>query len=40
MGDLLGEMIVINDAMIHSSQALSEGIITIVGNAHGSTHAM
>ena len=40
MGDLLGELNVINDAMIHSSRALSEGIITIVGNADGSTHAM
>ena len=40
MGDLLGEESVINDAIIHSSRALSEGIITIVGNADGSTHAM
>ena len=40
MGDLLGEESVINDARIHSSRALSEGIITIVGNADGSTHAM
>ena len=40
MGDLLGELSVLNDAMIHLSRALSEGIITIVGNADGSTHAM
>ena len=40
MGDLLGEKSVINDAMIHSSRALREGIITIVGNVDGSTHAM
>ena len=40
MGDLLGEVIVMNDAIIHSSRALSEGIITIVGNADGSSHAM
>ena len=40
MGDLLGEENVISDAIVHSSRALSEGTITIVGNADGSTHAM
>ena len=40
MGDLLVEVSVINEAIIHLSRALSEGIITIVGNADGSTHAM
>ena len=37
MGAALGEESVINDdATIHSNRALSEGIITIVGNADGS----
>ena len=40
MGEVMGELSVINDAIMHSSRALSEGIITIVGNADGSTHAM
>ena len=40
MGDALGEESVIKDDVIHSNRALSEGIITIVGNADGSTHAM
>ena len=29
-----------DDATIHSNRAQSEGIITIAGNADGSTHAM
>ena len=42
MGDALGDLSVIKgDAIkMHSSRALSEGMITIVGNADGSTHAM
>ena len=40
MGDALGEDCVIKDDMIHSNRALSEGIITVEGNADGSTHAM
>ena len=40
MGDALGEEGVIKDDVIHSSRALSEGIITIAGNADGPTHAM
>ena len=40
MGDALGEENVIKDDVIHSNRALSEGIITIAGNADGSTHAM
>ena len=40
MGDAPGEDSVIKDDVIHSNRALSEGIITIAGNANGSTHAM
>ena len=40
MGDALGEESVIRNDVIHSNRALNEGIITIVGNADGSTHAM
>ena len=40
MGEVMGELSVINDAIMHSSRALSGGIITIVGNADGLTHAM
>ena len=40
MEDALGEEIAIKDDVIHSNRALSEGIITIAGNADGSTHAM
>ena len=40
MGDALGEESVINDDVIHSNRALSEGIIIIAGNADGSTYAM
>ena len=42
MGDALGDLSVITgDAIkVHSNRALSEGMITIVGNADGSTHAM
>ena len=40
-GDALGEESVIkDDTTIHSNRALNEGIITIAGNANGSTHAM
>ena len=40
MGDALGEESVIEDDALHSNRALSEGIITIVGSADGSTHTM
>ena len=40
MGDALGEGSVIKDDVILSNRALSEDIITIAGNADGSTHAM
>ena len=43
MGDALGDLSVITgDAIkVHSNRVLSEGMmITIVGNANGSTHAM
>ena len=40
MGDALGEESAIKDGVIHSNRALNEGIITIAGNADGSTHAM
>ena len=42
MGDALGDESVIDMTMqlMHSSRALSEGVLTIVGNADGSTHAM
>ena len=40
MGDGLGGESVINDDEIHSNRAISEGIITIAGNADVSTHAM
>ena len=40
MGDALGEESVIKDDVIHSNRALSEGMITIAGNADGLTHAM
>ena len=39
-GDALEEESVIKDDVIHSNRALSEGIITIAGNAVGLTHAM
>ena len=38
--DALGEESVIKDDVLHSNPALSDGIITIAGNADGSTHAM
>ena len=40
MGDALGDEGVIKDDVIHLNRALTEGIITIAGNANGSTHAM
>ena len=40
MEDLLGELSVINDAIMHSFRALSEGMITIVGKTDGLTHTM
>ena len=42
MGDALGDESVIDMTMqlMHSSRALSEGVLAIVGNADGSTHAM
>ena len=39
MGEALAEESV-KDDVTHSNRALSEGIITIAGNADGSTHAM
>ena len=39
MGDALREESVIKDDVIHSNRALSESMITIAGNADGSTHA-
>ena len=39
-GGALGEESVVKDDVIHSNRALSEGIITIAGNADGSTHAI
>ena len=38
MGELMGELSVINDAIMHSFRALSEGKIIIVGNVNGSSH--
>ena len=40
MGDALGEDSVIKDDVMLSNRALSKGIITIAGNADGSTLAM
>ena len=40
MEDALGEESVIKDDAIHSNRALSEGMITIAGNADGSINAM
>ena len=38
MGEVMGELSVINDAIMHSFRALSEGKIIIVGNVDGSSH--